>query len=82
MRVFAGPNGSGKSTMFNEIARQFDLGIYINPDEIEKTLKTEHAVDLNLFSLTDLSENDFSNFMHSHTLLEKAEKGSYNRFEI
>ena len=35
LRMFAGPNGSGKSTFKSVIGSEL-LGIYINPDEIEK----------------------------------------------
>ena len=35
LRIFAGPNGSGKSTIKEVISKEL-LGIYINPDEIEK----------------------------------------------
>jgi len=35
LRMFAGPNGSGKSTI-KEIINKKILGIYVNPDEIEK----------------------------------------------
>lgn len=35
LRMFAGPNGSGKST-FKSIIRPELLGIYINPDDVEK----------------------------------------------
>ena len=38
LRMFAGPNGSGKST-FKSIIRPELLGIYINPDEIEKDIR-------------------------------------------
>ena len=37
MRMFAGPNGSGKSTL-NGVINPTLLGIYINPDEIEKQI--------------------------------------------
>jgi len=37
LRMFAGPNGSGKST-FKKLIRQELLGVYINPDEIEKEI--------------------------------------------
>jgi predicted ABC-type ATPase len=37
IRMFAGPNGSGKST-FKSIIRPEFLGIFINPDEIEKVI--------------------------------------------
>lgn len=38
LRVFAGPNGSGKSTMKSAVPSHL-IGIYINPDEIEKAAK-------------------------------------------
>ena len=38
LRVFAGPNGSGKSTLINVLKKEW-LGVYINPDEIEKSIK-------------------------------------------
>ncbi|MDX2083386.1 MAG: hypothetical protein SFV53_05330 [Rickettsiales bacterium] len=44
IRVFAGPNGSGKS-MLKSILRPDLLGIYINPDEIEKNLKKFGFID-------------------------------------
>jgi predicted ABC-type ATPase len=36
--MFAGPNGSGKSTI-NALVRPELLEIYINPDDIEKTIR-------------------------------------------
>jgi len=38
LRMFAGPNGSGKST-FKSIIRPELLGIFVNPDEIEKEIR-------------------------------------------
>ena len=40
MRMFAGLNGSGKSTLNSTISKQL-LGVYVNPDEIEKRIKSE-----------------------------------------
>ena len=37
LRMFAGPNGSGKSTIKSVIRSEL-LGVYINPDEIEKDI--------------------------------------------
>jgi len=37
LRMFAGPNGSGKSTFKTMIHREL-LGVYTNPDEIEKEI--------------------------------------------
>jgi len=37
--VIAGPNGSGKSTLTSQLMKSgMDFGVYINPDEIAKTL--------------------------------------------
>lgn len=46
LRMFAGPNGSGKSTVFNEIKLKsgLDLGVYLNSDEIEKSLKIKNQL--------------------------------------
>ena len=38
LRLFAGPNGSGKTTLKNVIDEKL-LGVYVNPDDIEKQLK-------------------------------------------
>jgi len=48
LRLFAGPNGSGKSTLKDILSEKL-LGIYINPDEIEKELKT--GLDFKKFKL-------------------------------
>ena len=49
LRMFAGPNGSGKST-FKSIIRPELLGIYINPDEIEKEICDRGFLDLQFCS--------------------------------
>lgn len=40
--MFAGPNGSGKSTL-KDILSPVLLGTYINPDELEKTLRQKNS---------------------------------------
>lgn len=45
LRMFAGPNGSGKST-FKSMIRKELLGVYINPDEIEKEISDRGFLDL------------------------------------
>ena len=42
--MFAGPNGSGKST-FKSMIRPELLGVYINPDEIEKEISKNHFLE-------------------------------------
>ena len=50
LRVFAGPNGSGKSTMKSAIPHHL-IGIYINPDEIEKTANESGLLSFSDFQL-------------------------------
>ena len=36
IRIIAGPNGSGKSTMIEKLRQNFECGIYLNTDDLEK----------------------------------------------
>lgn len=51
LRIFAGPNGSGKSTFIEKfpIEPNIKLGIYINADEIEKSIFENGFLDLEKF---------------------------------
>jgi len=71
LRMFAGPNGSGKST-FKTMLRPELLGIYINPDEIEKELSFRGFLDLDHYEVT-AKEKEILNFFHKSVLLEKAD---------
>ena len=46
MRIVAGPNGSGKSTAVREVLPENLLGIYINPDDIQKGIREQGFADL------------------------------------
>lgn len=50
MRIFAGPNGSGKSTIKDMLPPAW-LGVYINPDDIEKKLREQGYLSLNEFDV-------------------------------
>lgn len=67
LRMFAGPNGSGKSTIKEVIPAEL-LGVYINPDEIEKTIRAQGLLDLADFEVktTAFEAHDF--FAHSRLL--------------
>lgn len=71
LRMFAGPNGSGKST-FKSMIRKELLGIYVNPDEIEKEMKDFGFLDLAAYSVSTEQEEILSFFKKS-SLLERAE---------
>ncbi|MFY7698468.1 MAG: hypothetical protein ACOVQX_06655 [Legionella sp.] len=50
LRMFAGPNGSGKST-FKSIIRPELLGVFVNPDEIEKQIGEYDFLDLTSYQV-------------------------------
>ena len=68
LRMFAGPNGSGKSTIKDVINKEL-LGIYINPDDIEKNIKENGCLDFNNFEI-EASEKEVLNFFRNSTLLK------------
>lgn len=71
LRMFAGPNGSGKSTFKIMIRREL-LGIYINPDEIEKEICDYGFLDLDAYYVKT-TEQEILDFFHRSSLLEKAD---------
>jgi predicted ABC-type ATPase len=68
--MFAGPNGSGKST-FKSIIRPELLGIFINPDEIEKEVKDHGFLDLDSYGIR-ASEIEILHFFINSQLLKNA----------
>ena len=71
LRIFAGPNGSGKSTI-KEVINEELLGIYVNPDEIEKEIKAFDFLDLSHFSISTI-EDEILDFFSNSVLLQKAD---------
>ncbi len=70
LRMFAGPNGSGKSTIKAVIAPQL-LGVYLNPDELERTIKQTGILDLSIYGI-QASEADVVSFFSQSVLMQKA----------
>jgi len=70
LRVFAGPNGSGKSTIKEVIPPEW-LGVYVNPDEIEKTVRRTGRLDLREFE-TGADAETLKHFLREHPLLRRA----------
>jgi predicted ABC-type ATPase len=50
VRMFAGPNGSGKSTLKTLLLPEL-LGVYINPDEMEKGIAASGLFDLSQYQI-------------------------------
>lgn len=72
--MFAGPNGSGKSTVYRSLKHNFDIGIYVNADDIELSFQSLGYLKLSDFNLinNNLSSN-FSDFITTHSLFKKAQ---------
>ena len=68
--MFAGPNGSGKSTIKDVLPPQW-LGIYVNADEIEKTIRADGCLSLAAFEV-EADAQEFQAFLQVSTLLNKA----------
>lgn len=74
LRMFAGPNGSGKSTFKIMIRREL-LGIYINPDEIEKEMRDCGFLNLKPYQVITTHQEISAFFQHS-SLLKKFDEAA------
>lgn len=71
LRMFAGPNGSGKSTLKSLIRPEL-LGIFINPDQIEKDVRDFGFLDLKAYQVyTD--EKEIVDFFLKSSLIKKSD---------
>ena len=75
LRMFAGPNGSGKSTVKSVIAPEL-LGVYLNPDEIEKEVKRNGYYDVRGLKLS-MTEEEIISFFANHPLLQRTQETSF-----
>jgi predicted ABC-type ATPase len=75
--MFAGPNGSGKSTIYHSIKTKYDLGIYLNADDLEQELKQNGNIELSRFGFQGIEPSELDNFINSHALAHKALKEDY-----
>lgn len=69
MRMFAGPNGSGKSTL-KKVLREELLGAYLNPDEVENTIREKGYLDLRVWQI-DATQNELESFQSSSGLYKR-----------
>ncbi|SDU55951.1 MULTISPECIES: zeta toxin family protein [Pseudomonas fluorescens group] len=70
IRIFAGPNGSGKST-FNRLVPAHLLGNYINPDDIERSIKDTGYFDFSSYRI-EAHKAELFDFLRAHPLLKKS----------
>jgi predicted ABC-type ATPase len=71
LRMFAGPNGSGKSTMKSLLSSEM-LGVYINPDDIEREIREHNFFDVESYGVYTSSQEILAFFGNS-TLLKQAD---------
>ena len=67
LRMFAGPNGSGKSTLKSHLPNEL-LGVYLNADEIEQTIRTHGLIDFAAFGVAATADETRSFFQGSSFL--------------
>jgi predicted ABC-type ATPase len=70
LRMFAGPNGSGKSTIKSLVPPEW-LGVYINPDEIQKQIAESGYFEPGGYGL-DACGDGILDYLAGSVLLKKA----------
>ncbi len=81
LRMFAGPNGSGKSTL-KEILDGHLLGIYINPDEIQKELSLTGFIDFTRFGIELSLESLFAHYQTSSLMQKMGQQHQVQEFDV
>lgn len=86
--MFAGPNGSGKTTVKIGLGKSPQwFGIYINPDELEKSIRETGVLPLEPFGLTTTTEEirgffSMSPFLQAYGLHESTRAIEFRSGEI
>ncbi|MFC5457202.1 zeta toxin family protein [Prosthecobacter fluviatilis] len=70
LRMFAGPNGSGKSVLKSYLPKPL-LGVYLNPDDIEKAVRDSGYVDMHSFGIETTAAEVLAVFTHSEFLIHQ-----------
>jgi hypothetical protein len=69
--MFAGPNGSGKSTLKSILPPEM-LGVYVNPDEIERDVRRSGFLDFKGYSVHCDDPGEVLRFFRQAQLLQRA----------
>lgn len=70
VRIFAGPNGSGKTTLITELQGKFNLGYYLNADDLYIKAQKDCYIDFDTYNITP-SPCELESFFNSHGLYHK-----------
>lgn len=68
--MFAGPNGSGKSVLKSHLPESL-LGVYLNPDEIEASIREHGHADMRTFGVHTTAEEVLPLFANSDLLIQQ-----------
>ena len=79
--MFAGPDGSGKSTLKLYLPSNL-LGVYLNPDEIEETIRQQGFLDFAAFSVSPAYAEVLSYFKESSFLSSAGLGDIADEFEL
>ncbi|WP_076503164.1 hypothetical protein [Belliella pelovolcani] len=63
--MFSGPNGSGKSTLIQEVKKNYNVGFFINADEIEVKVNKFKFLDISEFTNKSINQNNWNSFLAS-----------------
>lgn len=77
--MFAGPNGSGKSTLKSLLLPEW-LGVYLNPDEIQRQIALEGGLDFSVFGLEVQTESLLAYLANADLLIQNKLERSVNQF--
>lgn len=78
LRIFAGPNGSGKSTLYKQLEGQFNLGHYLNPDDLHQKVSTDLQLRLDIYDIAP-DPAEWTAFWRKHGLCDKAPRLAHSQ---
>ncbi|RAV31002.1 hypothetical protein [Sinomicrobium soli] len=62
-RMFAGPNGSGKSSLIEQISDDFNMGYFVNADNVKTSFKNHGFLDCNEYLPRQVSDQEWNTFI-------------------
>ena len=80
LRILAGPNGSGKSSVYKTLVqkKEFQWGVFVNADEIEKKLREEQYLNLQSYGVENFDWGKFQTDYQSFVELKGGKCGVDN----
>lgn len=81
-RMFAGPNGSGKSTLIKTIRNDFNIGYFVNADEIENLLNQHKYLLLENYLKKKITQKDWEEFIENYQNDIRFKNRTFPKFSI